>query len=243
MTGIVLRLTLRQLLGRRRILISAALALVPVALALAYRLGGAEGDPQDWAANTLLAGLVATTILPLVALVHGTASIGGELDDGTALQLLATPVPRSRIVLAKLIAASAVTAGTIVVPALVAAAIALQGEASGGLLVGFGVALTVGAAVYCALFLLLRIVTGKALVIGLAYVLVWEGVVNGLFAGTRLLSVRHGILGLADAAVDLPVFDPPLGAATAVALLAIVGAGSAAYAVRRLQRWEIGEVV
>lgn len=242
MTAVILRLTLRQLLGRRRVLLSALLALVPVALALAYRLGGRGTDPQEWAADALLAGLVATTVLPLVALVHGTACLGAELDDGTALQLLATPVPRSRIVAAKLMAASAVTVVTVVPSALVAAAIALQGEPDGGLLAGFGLALAAGSVVYVALFLALRIVTSRALVAGLVYILIWEGVVNGLFAGTRLLSIRHGTLGLADAVVDLPrVFDAPLAPVTALVVLAAAGVGGTWLAVRRLERWEIGE--
>jgi ABC-2 type transport system permease protein len=243
MTGLVLRLTLRQLLGRGRTVLTLVLASIPILLAVVYRLGSSELDRQDWAANTLLAGLVVATLLPLVAVVHGTAALGGELEDGTAVTLLATPVPRSRIVLGKLLASTIATAATVVVSALVAAAIALQGVPDGGLLLGFGVALLLSSAVYCALFLLLSIVTSRALIAGLVYVLVWEGVVNGLFAGTRLLSVRQATLGVADAIVDLPdVFTAKLGSMTAIVVLCAIGVGATWLAVVRLARWEIGEM-
>lgn len=241
-TAIIVRLTLRQLLGRNRTIVTLVLAAIPVVLALVYRVGGNTGDARDWAANTLLAGLVTTTILPLVALVHGTAALGSELEDGTALHLLTTPLERSRIVLAKLIASAGATIATVVVSSLVAAAIALQGSPGGGLLPGFGVALTLGAVAYCALFLLLSIVTSRALVVGLVYVLIWEGLINGLFSATRLVSVRHATLGVADLLIDLPgIFSARLGAPTALIVLAVVGVGSTVLAVRRLQRWEIGE--
>ena len=51
----------------------------------------------------LLEGLTVTTVLPLVALVYGTAALGAEIEDGTAVYLLAKPIPRSRIIFAKLL--------------------------------------------------------------------------------------------------------------------------------------------
>ena len=56
-----------------------------------------------------------------------------------------------------------------------------------------------GALEYTAVFLALSLVTSRALIIGLAYVVVWEGVVAGLFAGTRILSIRQHALAVADA--------------------------------------------
>ena len=52
---------------------------------------------------------------------------------------------------------------------------------------------------------MLSVVTSRALIAGLIYVFIWEGLVNGLFAGTRLLSVRHYTLGVADSIVTFRV--------------------------------------
>ena len=52
MIGIIAALTLRQLLGRGRTILIGLLALLPVVLALVYRLGSQDTDQQDWVANT-----------------------------------------------------------------------------------------------------------------------------------------------------------------------------------------------
>lgn len=243
MIGVVLRLTLRQLLGRGRSLMMGLLALLPVVVALVYRLGSQDTDQAEWAATVLFEGLIVTTLLPLAAVVYGTAVLGSEIEDGTAVYLLAKPVSRARIIAAKLVASWLATTVTVLGSGLVAGAIALAGEPQDGILLGFGVALVLGALVYSALFVMLSVVTSRSLIIGLVYVFLWEGLVNGLFAGTRLLSIRHYTLGVADLFVDAPahVFDAKLGAVTALALMAIVGLGTAWYATRRLQRFEVGE--
>ena len=90
---------------------------------------------------------------------------------------------------------------------------------------------------------MLSVVTSRALIAGLVYVFIWEGLVNGLFAGTRLLSVRHYTLSVADIFVDLPnsVFEAKLGPAVAIVMMIALGSASVWFAVRRLQRFEIGE--
>ena len=90
---------------------------------------------------------------------------------------------------------------------------------------------------------MLSVFTSRALIAGLVYVFIWEGLINGLFAGTRLLSVRHYTLAVADIFVDLPrsVFDAKLGSVPAVGLMIAVVGASVWYGVRRLQRFEIGE--
>lgn len=243
MIRVVCELTLRQLLGRGRMVAIGLLALFPVGLAAAYRLGNQDDDRQSWVAEVLLEGLVTTTLLPLVALVVGTAVLGAEIDDGTAVHLLSKPVPRSRIVLGKLLAAWLVTAVTVVVSAVAAAWLGLGGVPGEGLLPGFAVALACGALAYCAVFLLLSLVTSRALIVGLVYVLVWEGLVNGFLAGTRLLSIRHYTLAIADALVGLPraVFNAPLGIGAGAVMLVIVTVAATWYAVVRLRRFEVGD--
>ena len=243
MIAIITTLTLRQLLGQGRTILLGLLALLPVLLAIVYRIGSEDTDPAKWAAQVLFDGLIVTTLLPLLALVYGTAALGAEIEDGTAVYLLAKPVSRAQIIAGKLLAAWALTSVTVLVSGLVSGAIALQGVPGHGLLLGFGVGLVVGSFVYSALFVMLSVVTSRALIAGLVYVFIWEGLINGLFAGTRLLSVRHYTLSVAGIFVDLPntVFEAKLGAVPAGALIIVVSGASIWYAIRRLQRFEIGE--
>lgn len=243
MIGIILTLTLRELLGRARTILMGALALLPVGLAVVYQFGSSTTEPQEWVARVLLEGLVVTTLLPIVALVYGTAALGAEIEDGTAIYLLAKPIPRSAIILGKLLAAWMLTATTVLLSGMVAGAIAFGGLGGDGVLLGFAVGIVVGSLVYTALFVMLSVVTSRALIAGLVYVFVWEGLINGLFAGTRLLSVRHYTLAVADIFVDLPsgIFDAKLSTVAAVVLVAAVTIGATWYGIRRLERFEIGE--
>jgi ABC-2 type transport system permease protein len=243
MTWIIYRLTLRQMLGRGRTILVGLLALLPVVVALVYRLGSQDTLQEEWTASVLLDGLVVTTLLPLAALVYGTAALGVEIEDGTAVYLLSKPIRRSRIVVAKILASWTVTTATVLTCGLAAGAIALYDKPKSDTLLGFGIGIVLGGLVYSALFVMLSVVTSRALIAGLIYVFIWEGLVNGLFAGTRLLSVRHYTLGVADWFVDLPpsAFDAPLGPATALVLMLVFGAAATWYADRRLQRFEVGE--
>ena len=208
--------------------------------------GSSTPTPQEWVARVLLEGLVVTTLLPLVALVYGTAALGAEIEDGTAVYLLAKPMPRSAIILGKLLAAWMVTAtAPFSSPALVAGAIAFGGARwLTGSCSGSPSRSCVGSLVYSALFVMLSVVTSRALIAGLVYVFVWEGVINGLFAGTRLLSVRHYTLAVADIFVDCTsgIFDAKLSAAAGCrARWRSSSIGATWYGIRRLERFEIGE--
>jgi ABC-2 type transport system permease protein len=171
-----------------------------------------------------------------VAVIVGAAALGSELDDGTIVYLLAKPIPRWRIVVVKLVVA------WLVVVALVSPAVAvagLIGHPDASLAVGYAAAATFGALEYTAVFLALSLVTSRALIVGLAYVVVWEGAVAALFAGTRVLSVRQHALAVADALGGDAAPGAELGVAAAVVVGAIVTLLATALAVRRLERVEL----
>lgn len=233
MTATLLALTLRSLLNRRRTLLLALVGVLLVLATLLFRLGDAEALNVT---RRLLGDFGLGVLLPLVAVIVATAVIGSELDDGTIVYLLAKPIPRWRIVVVKLIVA------WVMVVLLVAPAIAvagLIGHPDANLAIGYALAAAFGALEYTAAFLALSLVTSRALVIGLAYVVVWEGVVAGLFAGTRVLSIRQHTLAVADALGGESAAAADLGVAVAVAVGLVVVLLAAALAVRRLERVEL----
>jgi ABC-2 type transport system permease protein len=193
----ILRLTLRSLLNRRRSLLMLLLALTPVLIALLVRVGGRDADPVRIELN-ILDGLVVRTVLPLVALVMGTGAAGSELEDGTAVYVLTKPIPRWTIVAAKLLAAGGVTA-VLVGPTVVATGLIVAGDQGGGarIAIAYGLATIVGSFLYAAVFLAASVATGRALIIGLVYTLLWEGLLAGLFAGSRAFSIREYTIGIA----------------------------------------------
>ena len=241
MNTAIVALTLRQLLGKRRALLMVLLAALPVVAAIAFRFGNAGDSPQHWAANSLLKGLIVTVLVPLVSLIFGTTALGTEIEDGTIVYLLSKPVSRLQVVGAKLVAAWLPTVLLVLLSTAISAAIVLQGPGSFSILVGFMVAAALGSFVYCCVFLLLSVFTSRALIAGLIYVFLWEGVVTELFAGMRVFSVRQYTLGVADLIADTSrrTFEANLGGVEALILMAVVSVAAVAFAVRRLSRFEI----
>ena len=239
MNAVIAGITLRQLLSRRRTILLLLLGGVLVLVALIYRLAGDGRDDLDFTSG-LLNNLGLAALMPLVALLFGTSSIGSELEDGTAVYLLAKPISRWTILLTKLAVAIGCSILITCVPILVAGLIA-AGGLGGGLVIGFTLAGAFGSAVYGALFVFLSLVTSRALVIGLGYVLIWEGVLAGLFAGTRTFSVRQYSLSLAESLADVPgnVLDAPLELPTALVMAVVVAGIAILLAGRRMARIEI----
>ena len=239
MNASVFTLTLRQFAGQRRSLLIFGLALIPIALAIIFRLGEHLDQHQETA--NFLADIVVTVILPLACLILGTSALGSEIEDGTAVYILAKPVPRRDIIAAKF-AASVLIAAAFVVPATaISGLIGLQGVSEEGIVTGFAIATLVGVLAYTAVFILLSVATSRALLVGLAYVFIWEGLITELFSGTRYLSIRQYTLGIADffATVSKQDFEASLGGPEAFILAAAVAAAALFLAVRRLESFEL----
>lgn len=230
------RVTARALLGRRRTILMALLAGAPVLLGLLIRLGSGV---RPSALQGSLDGLIVTSVLPLVALVFGSAALGSELDDGTGVHLLTKPIPRWAIVVPKLVVAGGLTA-LLVVPSTLLAGILIGGTGGDQLSVtlAFGVAVLIGAFVYGAIFVALGAATSRGLIIGLGYTLLWEGLLSGALKGTQLFSVREYIRGMASAIAPPGDIKAVVGA-QAFVLTAVVLIVAAVLASTRLSRHEI----
>jgi ABC-2 type transport system permease protein len=191
------QVTARALLGRRRTILMALLAGAPVALGLLIRIGSGT---RPNALQSSLDGLIVSSVLPLVALVFGSAALGSELDDGTGIHLLTKPIPRWAIVLPKIVVAGGLTA-VLVVPSTLLSGVLIGGTGSHqtGVTLAFAVAVLVGSFVYSAIFVALGAATSRGLIIGLGYTLLWEGLLSGALKGTQLFSVREYIRGMASA--------------------------------------------
>jgi ABC-2 type transport system permease protein len=240
MNWTVARLTLRQLLGRRRVLLLLLLAALLLAVAVVYRLTGSEGQRAEIFTSRLLSDFGLATLMPLVALLLGTATLGAEIEDGTAIYLLAKPISRATILFTKLAIAAVGSVLLTALPIFLAGAITGAGL-DNGIALAFAVAAAVGSLIYCAIFVALSLVTGRALIFGLLYVLVWEGLLAGLFAGTRTFSVRQQSLAIADALTEAParVLTAQLDLTTAIVIGGVLLVGATALAIRRLRRFEI----
>jgi len=76
-------------------------------------------------------------------------------------------------------------------------------------------------------------------VIGIGYMLIWEGFLSFILPGIANLSIRQYSLGAAKAIYQLPVQEARLSAETAFLLAAIMVGVALSVAVWRLMRFEL----
>ena len=239
MNSVIAGITLRQLLSRRRTLLLLLLGGVMVLVAVAFRVAGEEARAIRFTTG-LLSDLGIGVLMPLVALLFGTGAMGAEIEDGTAVFLLAKPMSRRTIVLTKLAVAAACSIVLTCGPMLVAGLIAAGGLGD-GLVTGLVAGAAIGSVLYCAVFVALGLVTRRALVFGLAYVLIWEGLLASLFAGTQTFSIRQVTLAFAQAIGNISneTVTAPVDLTTALVVGAAVLVGATLLAIRRLGAFEI----
>jgi ABC-2 type transport system permease protein len=172
--------------------------------------------------------------------VVGTGVIGSEIEDGTLVFQLVKPVSRSVTAVAKALVAAVLTA-ILIVPPVVVTGLLLGGFGPDAIQtsVGFAIATLVGGTAYAIGFTALGVVTSRALIVGLGYTLIWEGVLAGILEGTRFLSVRQATLGVASSLTGEDVGSDPLAVGVSVVILTVVIVGGLVVTASALRRFQL----
>jgi ABC-2 type transport system permease protein len=228
----IISITVRALLGRRRVLLLLPMPLVLVGLTLIGVYSGV--DDAEWG-PTVFGNLGLSVILPLTALIVGSSVLGLEIDDGTITHLLTKPLPRSEIVLSKLAVAWVVTTVATGVPLAVAALLAGPGT----LAVGLVLAAALGALAYSALFLALSVVTKRPVAVGLVYIMLWENILVGFVDGARVFSVREHATTLADKVGDSALLSSSVSMGTALVMSVVFIVVGTVAATQRLRSFAL----
>jgi ABC-2 type transport system permease protein len=232
MNTTIITITARALFGRRRFLLLIPLPALMVGLAVLVRALGA--DPRDWAQPVVI-GLGMAVVLPVVALVVGTGVLGSEIDDGTLAHVLAKPLPRSQIILSKLLVAVLVTAVTVCVPFFLVGLVAKSVPLGLGLVVGG----LLGSLAYCSLFVALSLLTRRPVLVGLVYVLVWEGLLGNFLSGTRVLSIQQYVIEVADRVSRSDLINGTVSLAVSLAMSFVFVTGATLLAIDRLRSFSV----
>ena len=220
-------ITARGLFGRRRVLLLLPLPVLLVGLALICR--AYDVDPQQWG-QAVVVGLGLAVVLPVISLIVGTGVLGSEVDDGTIVHILTKPLPRRDIILAKLLVAAGVSAVAAAVPLFIAGVLA-DGVRFG---LALAIAAAVGALAYSSLFLLLSLLTRRPVLLGLVYILVWEGLLGRFVSGTRVLSIEQYVITLADKICPTDMLPGKVSLPVAIIMSAVFALGGTIYAINRL---------
>jgi ABC-2 type transport system permease protein len=232
MNPTIASITARGLFGRKRALILIPLPLILIGIALLSRAAGAA--PGEWGPPVIL-GLGFSATLPVIALIVGTGVLGSEIDDGTVTHILSKPIPRSEIVFTKLLVAIGITTAVAGIPLFVVGIIA------GSAAVAFAlfVAAAVGAIAYSALFVALSLVTRRPVLVGLVYVVLWEGVLGNVLSGTQQLSIAQYVQSIADWLAPSDLLSGTVSVPASIIMAAVFAVGSTLLAIQRLRSFSV----
>lgn len=232
MNATIASITTRGLFGRKRVLVLIPLPLILIGIAVLARAAGAE--PSDWA-EPVIVGLGFSSTLPVIALIVGTGVLGSEIDDGTVTHILAKPLPRSEIVFTKLAVSAAIITLVAGIPMFVVGLIA----GSPALAFSLFVASVVAALAYSAVFLLLSLVTRRPVLVGLVYVVLWEGVLGNVLTGTRQLSIAQYAVSIADWLTPTDLIAGQVSVPVSWVMAGVFAVGMTALAVQRLRSFSV----
>lgn len=230
-------MTVARLVRGRRLVVLGLFFLIPTAIALLARRYNPNYSPAE-SEEILLFYMIPQAMVPLSALVFASGMIQDEVEDQTWTYLLIRPLPRWLIYAAKL-------AGTLVVAVTVTllfTAVTLAaihrgednfwGEILPGRALRIGGLLGLATAAYGSLFGCLSLLVRRTLVVGVAYVILFEGVFANIDFVVRKATVMWYVRVLAERRLGLHVaswnIDLDLAPGGTTSLLTLLGASLAA---------------
>jgi ABC-2 type transport system permease protein len=194
--GALFGLSLRQYLRGRRVLILSLLFLLPSALAAVARFAP-HAPPPGHLEFVFVFNLIPHALATLTALLYAAGVIQDEVEDQTLTYLLARPIPRWALYVTKLLVAFLITSVLTGVFTVLTLAVLhwntpdLWGDVLPGRALRIVGLLTLAQAGYCALFGVLGLVTRWSLVIGLGYIVVFEGLLATVPTVARRLTMMY----------------------------------------------------
>ena len=212
-------MTLRAQARSRRLLVLALLYALPIGLVVLIRHQGAgfagptAGYEPAFAEFLAVYNLIPQALVPLAALVYASGMIQDEVEEQTITYLLIRPLPRWSIYVAKLLATLVVTVA--LTAAFTAATFLVIGWgqdaywSSGGpgrlarTIALFALTLTAYNSLFGALSLLMR----RALLLGIGYIIVLEGVVSNIDFVIRKFTVMYYFRVLCERWLELGYAD------------------------------------
>lgn len=195
-TALLFQAQLLGVLRAKRALVCAVLACIPIAFALFVAHVSTTIGETPRAADILWNAIV-QVMVPLVALILGSAVVAGEIEDRTVTYLFTRPIPRASVLIGRWIA----TLVVIVAILLPSAALTLlildkglpfgmpapvPGEVARPLLL----AVCLGSAVYSGVFAAIGTFLKHPMIVGLGYVFAVEVFLTNLPGSSQELTLQ-----------------------------------------------------
>lgn len=202
-------LTLRQHTHGRRFLVLVLLLALPCGLAILLR-SLSRPAPTDILEFTLVFGLIPHALAPLTALLYAASMIQDEVEGQTLTYLLLRPLPKWSVYLTKWLATILVCVCLIglftfaLYLAIYWGTAELWGEIVPGRALKTVAVLALAQLGYCSLFGCLGLLIRRSLIVGVAYIVLLEGVIANVEFVGRALTVVYYFRVLILRWLDLP---------------------------------------
>jgi len=193
--GTVFWLTIRQQCRARRLIIISVLFALPSAIAILSRYFQPETNLRALEYG-LIFNMIPHALVPLTALLYACGMIQDEIEEQTLTYLLIRPVPKWAIYLAKLMATVVVTVGLTAL-FTTAAFCAIHAGTSDlwttmpSRLVKTTAIFALTLLAYCSIFGFISLYVRRSLVIGIAYIVLLEGVLANINFVARSLTIVY----------------------------------------------------
>jgi ABC-2 type transport system permease protein len=195
----LLVLSLRQQIRGWRLIVLGLLFLLPSALAVVVVLTSPRAHPPsaDQFDLGMVYMIVANALAPLAALLCAAGVVRDEVEEQTLTYLLLRPLPRGAIYAVKLLAAIIttvlLTVFFVVVTLVVVDRLATEpgGPPLANKAIHAAMIFSVTQTAYCALFGLMGLIMRRSLVIGVAYIIVFEGILAAFDTLVRKVTVMY----------------------------------------------------
>lgn len=240
----VVRLTWARTITPMLLVGMALLVLLPMIFAFVFAARGPlSGDPLQFLLGRY-DQLVLAIAVPVLSLLLGTSAFAAESNDGTLIYLVTTTTPRWWIVLVRMMFSAVIAAGLSGIAVWGTGYITTGSSDPMNVTRAFGTAAAFGAATYAIGFTAIALLTKRALVGGLAYVLFWEGLLSNTFPALHFLSVRQWMLAIAGALTEATSAELKAGPSLHAALIGsgIVTVLALVIATRRLARPRLSRI-
>ena len=225
---------LKQLITKGRLIGITIIGLLPILLG--WVIGRQSDDPLE-AGVGFISYMGLSILIPIVALIFASASLGDTREDGTLVYLWLRPISRFSVSTGAWAASITIALPLTVIPITISAILLDTGNS---VVTATIITSTLAVLAYSGLFVTLGLIVKNPVLWGLAYIFIWEAIVASFAKPAAALAVsgysRAIITGRTNVEFDY-LFDPSQN--VSILMLIIISIAGIALSSARLNRLEV----
>ena len=225
---------LKQLITKGRLIGIAIVGLLPILLG--WVIGTQSNDPLE-AGVGFVSYMGLSILVPIVALIFASASLGDTREDGTLVYLWLRPISRVSVSTGAWAASVTIALPLTAIPMTVSAILL---DAGNSVVTATIITTILAVVAYSGLFLTLGLIVKNPVLWGLAYIFIWEAIVASFAKPAAALAVsgysRAIITGRTNVEFDY-LFDPSQN--VSILMLLIITIAGIAFSSAQLNRLEV----